>query len=316
MNVRLSLAISVGLVASIQGCIINTGTLASGNASNNNAQVNAQAQVNAKNEINTEVNTSTTVSVGANANAGTPSAPPAPAKPLPVANPAPVAAEVESGPVRDIAVLGLHAVAPETVLGAIAVEIGDTVTAAEVEAAIQRVYALGTFQRVGAGGAPIADGVQLTFTVVENPTLVDVTLLGVTKLAITTLAEPFLAGRGAILDYNKLNLAVETLKKTYADAGFVLARVSAFDMSESGGLTIKVAEGVIHDITLRGNVATRDDVIRRVITLQPGEVLERERLKQDLKRIYDLGFFRDITLKFENVPGTDQVSVVIGLEEK
>lgn len=65
----------VPLVMLLSGCVINTGTLASGNASGNKANVNAQANTkvdtSVNNQVSTNTNTNVTNTVGINTNVAT-----------------------------------------------------------------------------------------------------------------------------------------------------------------------------------------------------------------------------------------------------
>jgi len=60
------------------------------------------------------------------------------------------------------------------------------------------------------------------------------------------------------------------------------------------------AEGtqVISAIAVEGNEQVAEQEILSVITTKPGDVLDEEKLKEDLKLIYDTGYFQDVSVSF------------------
>jgi outer membrane protein insertion porin family len=89
-------------------------------------------------------------------------------------------------------------------------------------------------------------------------------------------------------------------------------------------VTMRVQEGkqyFINRITFVGNTTTRDNVIRREIRLFEGGVFNTEALKFSIKRLNQLGYFKQLEgnkdLTIDKTPGTDnQVDVKLKLEEQ
>ena len=90
-------------------------------------------------------------------------------------------------------------------------------------------------------------------------------------------------------------------------------------------VTMRVQEGkqyFVNRITFVGNTTTRDNVIRREIRLFEGGVFNTEALKFSVKRLNQLGYFKQLEgagkeISIDKTPGTDnQVDVKLKLEEQ
>lgn len=71
----------------------------------------------------------------------------------------------------------------------------------------------------------------------------------------------------------------------------------------------------IVDVEVRGNRRVEADTIIDRIQLGPGDTLDRERVSDDIHRVYDLGFFEDIRVEAQRV-SADEVSLTFIVEEK
>jgi outer membrane protein insertion porin family len=71
-------------------------------------------------------------------------------------------------------------------------------------------------------------------------------------------------------------------------------------------------------IAFTGNSSTRDSVLRREVFLNEGDVMNTEALKQSVRRLNQLGYFKTVdTPRVEpHAPGSDQLDVTFPLEER
>jgi outer membrane protein insertion porin family len=90
-------------------------------------------------------------------------------------------------------------------------------------------------------------------------------------------------------------------------------------------VTMQLTEGkqyFINRITFTGNTTTRDNVIRREVRIYEGNVFSTEALKNSIKRLNQLGYFKplegnDKDMKVDKVPGKEnQVDVTLKFEEQ
>ena len=64
-------------------------------------------------------------------------------------------------------------------------------------------------------------------------------------------------------------------------------------------------------IEVRGASRAAPDAIRKVMGTQVGQELDLEKVRQDVKAIYRMGYFRDVTFDTEEVPGGYRLTVIV-----
>ena len=64
-------------------------------------------------------------------------------------------------------------------------------------------------------------------------------------------------------------------------------------------------------VEVRGATRVSPDAVRKVMTTQAGEELDLEKVRQDVKAIYRMGYFRDVTFDTEEVPGGYRLTVIV-----
>jgi len=67
----------------------------------------------------------------------------------------------------------------------------------------------------------------------------------------------------------------------------------------------------VEAIEVRGATRVSPDAIRKVMSTQVGEELDLEKVRQDVKAIYKMGYFRDVTFDTEEVPGGYRLTVIV-----
>ncbi|MCD6362725.1 MAG: BamA/TamA family outer membrane protein [Synergistetes bacterium] len=74
-----------------------------------------------------------------------------------------------------------------------------------------------------------------------------------------------------------------------------------------------LAAPIIKAIDVEGNVSVVKERILSVVKSKVGEPIDKEKLKEDLKRIYDLGFFKSVSIRVRSYE--DGVKVIFIVEE-
>ncbi|MEB3205464.1 MAG: BamA/TamA family outer membrane protein [Candidatus Sericytochromatia bacterium] len=219
--------------------------------------------------------------------------------------------------VGDIRIEGNRRVSDEQILLALPVHRGEEVSRKQVVDALQRVYGLGLFRDVNAGLEDAEGGQQrLVVRVVENPVLDEVRIEGMTLLPVDEALAAFQPLKGRILNMRDVQKRIKDLEKRYADQGYVLARVYDMQVQDGGVLALKVAEGIVQAIRITGNEDTQEYVIRRELTVKPGEVFNFKRMEDDLRRLYNLNYFEDLGLRYEPGETPQKVIIVVNVKEK
>ncbi len=215
---------------------------------------------------------------------------------------------------------------------------GRTTTRSQLQEDINAIFGTGFFSNVQAQPEDTPLGVRVSFVVQPNPTLTKVQIqanpgTGVASvLPANTTDEIFRDQYGKILNLRDLQEGIKKLTKQYQDKGYVLANViGAPQVSETGVVTLQVAEGVVEDIRVRFRNKdgqdtddkgkpirgrTQDYIIKREVELKPGQVFNRNIVQKDLQRIFGLGLFEDVNVSLD--PGSDpsKVNVVVNVAER
>lgn len=205
----------------------------------------------------------------------------------------------------------------QEVVQAIQTKAGQPTTVTQIRDDVNRIYATGLFANVVATPEDTALGVKVTYDVVPNPVLTQVTVQALPiddNRAITPpeVIEDIFGDRyGEIINLNDFQEGSGTLgqlERYYQENGYDLAKVIGIDEpTPDGKVTLVVVEGVIEDIQVNFinldnepvDGKTRDFIITREMELQPGDVFRRDVAQRDLQRIFGLGLFEDVQLEFK-----------------
>jgi outer membrane protein insertion porin family len=127
---------------------------------------------------------------------------------------------------------------------------------------------------------------------------------------------------GAVYSIEGLQEDLRRLKEYYGDRGHIQAQVTPDPQldpqSKRVNLTYHVAEGpLVHveRIDIRGNLQTKDLVIRRELRLYPGEPFDGAKIRKSVERLRNLGFFEDVTVDTEPTDRPDHEDLIVEVKE-
>ncbi|GAB6137317.1 BamA/OMP85 family outer membrane protein [Halanaerobaculum tunisiense] len=234
----------------------------------------------------------------------------------PQMDPQPSKEKLEENTITAIKVVGNEEIAEEEILNGVETTIGDNISYDQLQQDMQSIFDLGYFFDVKVNFKNHKDGVMLIFEVIENPQLSAIKITGNENVPDTKFKETIGLQTGEILNVNQLNQGVKELNKYYQEEGFVLAEIVDVTIKNEDELHIKVNEGQINKILISGNDKTKDYVIRRELSLEPGQVFNINQMWSDLRDVYNLGYFKDVKPKFNRVEDNPQaVNLEVQVEE-
>jgi outer membrane protein insertion porin family len=222
--------------------------------------------------------------------------------------------------VSEVLVEGVQGDLVDRVYEAISTRPGQATTRSQLQVDINAIFATGYFSGVRAEPTDTPLGVRVTFIVQPNPVLRAVQVAGNQVLPQEKVTEIFQPQYGKILNLRELQTGIKAINQYYQDKGYVLGQVTGSPQVDADGtVTLQVAEGIIENIDVRyknkdGEVTkgrTKKYIVTREMRTKPGDVLNRERLQNDLKQIFGLGLFEDVQVALE--PGEDPRKVVVNL---
>lgn len=210
--------------------------------------------------------------------------------------------------IRMIGVKGNSSVQENSIREVLTVKPGETITTEKVKADMGNIYKLGYFSNVTFDCNEVPEGVQLVYTVTENPVFQELVIGGNTKVSGDKLSSMLTVTKGSVLNFTVLNNNVRAMEQYYHDQGYILAKVSNVTINPSGVLTLTINEGILEGVQIKGNDRTKEYVIRREMKLKPGEPFNVKDAKRSMQKVYNLGYFEDINMKLN--PGREPNAVI------
>jgi outer membrane protein insertion porin family len=116
---------------------------------------------------------------------------------------------------------------------------------------------------------------------------------------------------------------LQQVRMAYSEKGYIYADISPemeyHDDSGQVDVTVWIKENTIariEKIEIRGNTMTKDKVIRRELSVNPGEPFDTRQIQRSREKVMNLGFFQDVKINTEpgSTPG-EQV-LVFDVEER
>ncbi len=218
-----------------------------------------------------------------------------------------------NGTITGIVVRGNESIDTKLIVSQISANIGELFSKDKVQADMKAIFDLGYFQDVQVKLEPFRDGYKVVFEVVENAMIEDIIVEGSTMLSREAIKDVMVLKSGQIFSQKILKNDLDRMSQLYKDRGLILAQMEQVDFNQKTGiLSIKLAEGRVEEIKIIGNEKTVEKVISREIEIEPGQLFDFDQVKEALQKIYNLGFFEDVSMKLE--PGSEEDLIVLVIE--
>ena len=127
---------------------------------------------------------------------------------------------------------------------------------------------------------------------------------------------------GRVFSEEALSQDVVNIQGLYFDRGYIMAEVKeATSLNSYTGridIVYNIAENevaYVDKIRIRGNVKTKDIVIRRELRIMPGDKFDGEKLKRSKERLQNLGFFEEVKYDTEDTEAPNKKDLVVEVKE-
>lgn len=223
----------------------------------------------------------------------------------------------ESSIVRSIEVKGNTFVDTETIKATILkTKINQPVVEQQILDDMRSIYDLGYFQDVTANFEPAVAGVQVVFQVVENPVVRDIYFSGVPSVPFDEYKKQMKTQPGYVLNVHDLWEDLYGLREWLAAEHGYLARIADLSADTDGYIDVELAQTVLKDVIIEGNEKTKDFVIEREFSFEPGDPVNIHEVDQSLRRVLMLGFFDEISRDFSEEDDPDETVLTVSLKER
>ncbi len=127
---------------------------------------------------------------------------------------------------------------------------------------------------------------------------------------------------GKVFSQEALKEDVANIQGLYFDRGYIACQVQeSTSLNSNNGridITYNITENQIcyvDKIKIRGNIKTKDVVIRRELRIKPGDKFDGEKLKRSKERLQNLGFFDEISYDTEDTAASSKKDLVVDVRE-
>lgn len=170
-----------------------------------------------------------------------------------------------------------------------------------------------------------ASSLYITITISEGPRYLigTVTLEGNKEIdALTVNGALTKAVGGKVFSQEVLQEEKAAIQSLYFDRGYISATVAETTSvnPDTGRVDVNFAiterrVAYVNKIQIRGNVKTRDLVIRRELRIRPGDRFDGTALKRSRERLQNLGYFESISYDIEDTDQEDKKNLMVDVQE-
>ncbi len=121
----------------------------------------------------------------------------------------------------------------------------------------------------------------------------------------------------------KMNSSLMTMYELFQELGYFYAGIDPVVTDSETDNTLHIAyivnEGErahVRKIEITGNNRTLENIIRRQLTVYPGDMFQRSALMRSYRNIYYLNYFSNVGVDFRYIEDSPDVDIVFDLEEK
>ncbi|MFC1631633.1 outer membrane protein assembly factor BamA [Candidatus Omnitrophota bacterium] len=171
---------------------------------------------------------------------------------------------------------------------------------------------------------PEGKDLRITITLVEGKQYLvgEISLKGTVIFPERELRNTLALKTGDIFNRDQLRYEVAKIQTFYFERGYITAEVDVDTIldAKSGkiNLVYEVIENelaYINKIKIRGNTKTKDIVIRRELRSYPGEAFDGAKLTRSKERLYNLGFFQEVSYDTEPTTTANSRDLIVNVKE-
>lgn len=220
--------------------------------------------------------------------------------------------------IKEVEIEGNSIIAEDKIKQTMKCQIGEVYNLDNLKEDLQSIYNLGYFTKnIKAMPQKTPDGVILKIVVQENIPIVGFSLKGNNAIDNKDLLAVINQNIGMPQNITILNDMIDQIEDVYKEKGYTLAQVKNIQEDPDGYIDIEIDEGEIDDITISGNIKTKDFVIKRNLLMKKGDIYNEFSMASDIQRIMGTRAFSDVkrTIKTSE-KDPSKYSIAIQVEEK
>lgn len=218
--------------------------------------------------------------------------------------------------VSDVSITGNVTLSHAFLLDQAGIKPGDPLNPFYINRGIRNLRSLGVFADVTSEVQKSASGRRLVFVLKQHPTIRDVVFVGNRSLTAAVLRDGLKSQPGQVLNLTQVRDDLAILQAHYQKAEVRATVKPTLPEKDGEDLVFDISEVSIGSISVTGNTKTQAYVILREMTTKPGDVLVGSRIREDLRRIFNLGYFTNLEPQFLPSEKPDLYDLMIQIEER
>ena len=127
---------------------------------------------------------------------------------------------------------------------------------------------------------------------------------------------------GKVFSPEFLRRDVSNIQSLYFDRGYIMAQVQETTSLNSYTGRVDIVYNItesevayVDKIKVRGNVKTKDLIIRREMRIYPGDKFDGDKLRRSKERLQNLGFFDEVSYDTEDTEAENKKNLVVDVKE-
>ncbi|MFH1199399.1 MAG: outer membrane protein assembly factor BamA [Candidatus Omnitrophota bacterium] len=127
---------------------------------------------------------------------------------------------------------------------------------------------------------------------------------------------------GKVFSQDGMKRDIASIQGMYFDKGYISVQVNEAASVNNETSRVDITYNIIENeiayvdkIKVRGNIKTRDIVIRRELRINPGDRFDGEKLRRSKERLQNLGFFEEVGYDTEDTDVTDKKNLLVDVKE-
>jgi len=220
--------------------------------------------------------------------------------------------------IKAIIIQGNKNVSVNTILKGVSVKPNSMYSAITKKIIVDQIRSSGYFETVSSQIKKYNNDVTVIITVKEHPIITSVNIIG-NKIVDSNLLYDLISSKpNKVFNLSDLRHDIKVINNYYKDNGYSKGKIyRILNPKKSGGaLIFYISEGIISSLALTGNIKTRDYVILRELDIVPGDAINDDVIKKNLRRVFNLNYFTNVYPSFTPTDINNEYELQLHLEEK
>jgi outer membrane protein insertion porin family len=125
-----------------------------------------------------------------------------------------------------------------------------------------------------------------------------------------------------VFSQEALKQDISNIQGLYFDRGYIFAQVQEFTSVNPDTRRVDIVYNItenqiayVDKIKIKGNIKTKDVVIRRELRIRPGDRFDGDKLRRSKERLQNLGFFEEVSYDTEDTGSPNKKDLVVEVKE-